>query len=88
MTETESMVERVAKAACEAGYHQWPLTDGYNDRAEKRAWLKIARAAIEAMKEPTPAMLKAGEDSEYGDSYHYAAPRHVWPAMIVKALEE
>lgn len=85
MTETESMVVRVAKAACEAGYHQWPLTDGYNDRVEKRAWLKIARAAIEAMKTPTDDMGN-GLPADYRPGSHSA--KQIWQAMIDAALEE
>ncbi len=46
----ETMVELVARAACEAGFHNWPTTDGYNDRAEKQAWRAIAHAAIAAMR--------------------------------------
>lgn len=28
-----------------------------------------------------PLMESAAEESPHGDSYHYAAPRHQWPAM-------
>ena len=41
-------LEKASIAACEAGHHAWPSTDGYNDRAEKRAFREIAKAAIEA----------------------------------------
>ena len=31
--------------------------------------------------EASEEMLTAAENSPHGDSYHYAAPRHQWPAM-------
>lgn len=39
---------RVARAICEADSHAWP-DDSYNGRAQVRAFLKLARAAIAAM---------------------------------------
>lgn len=41
--------EKVARAICEAGNHKWPETDGYNDKAEKRAFLIMADAAIRSL---------------------------------------
>ncbi|AWB21191.1 hypothetical protein DA075_09930 [Methylobacterium currus] len=38
---------RVAKAVCEADSHAWP-DDSYNGRAQIRAFLKLARAALSA----------------------------------------
>ena len=63
------MIERVAVAIIEA--------------AEKGARGKpreIARAAIEAMREPTEAMIDAADPFEL--------PREIWPAMIDAALSE
>jgi len=77
------MVEKVARACCAAGNHEWPTTDGYNDRAEKRAWFSIARAAIEAMREPTDAMYEgfgADIDPEVFPGY--------WARAIDAALNE
>lgn len=64
------MVERIAKACCEAS----PFFD--NEWAEqdvhmKEMWRIIARAAIEAMQEPTKDMLSAG-------AYYHI--RHAGPA--------
>lgn len=42
----EDRVERWARVCAKAGFHAWPTTDSYNDRAEKRAWGAVARAAI------------------------------------------
>lgn len=53
------MVERVARAMAEAtNGSKWD--DGhYYTGGHKELWMKRARAAIEAMKVPTEAMLKA-----------------------------
>jgi hypothetical protein len=59
----------------------------------------IARAAIAAMKEPTPEMVKAGDDALEWDSSDVNGSLFVrynegdageksWPAMISAALEE
>jgi hypothetical protein len=59
MTDSMSMIERVAKAICErppSGY-SW-LTQS---PSSKRFYEAIARAAIEAMREPTEAMIALGE---------------------------
>jgi len=47
--------EKVARAICEAGNHKWPETDGYNDKAEKRAFLIMADAAIRCL---TPGSME------------------------------
>lgn len=64
------MVERVASALIArralAGREEDPHT--------------LARIAIEAMREPTKAMLKAG-------TMYVTPPHKVWPAMIDAALK-
>lgn len=66
----ETMVERLRQIISEA-------------RAEEKSDAYIARAAIQAMREPTEAMLLAGERAEeLGDSPAY---KH-WRAMIDAAL--
>lgn len=88
MTETESMVVRVAKAIAvkETG-----------SEINYSSFIDTARAAIEAMKTPTPTMRKAGEDAmpdglrwslEYGEGIDEYDPAPVWSSMIDKALEE
>lgn len=83
MTEA-SMVERVARAMADrskarvAGLHLLnaiPM-DGEED------FMKMARAAIEAMREPTEAMVKAGS-SMYCNEYE--AP-DIWEDMIDAAI--
>jgi hypothetical protein len=82
----ETKVESVARALAErsdipqGGYGGW------------EAWLGPARAAIEAMREPTEAMLDAGVDR--WDTHHPGATethqneRATWRAMIDAALSE
>lgn len=80
------MVERVAKAILET----MDLTDGLDGTAAEN----YARAAIEAMREPTEAMFCAGDEriiEALND--HTRILRHVtpaqdaWQAMIDEALK-
>lgn len=72
------MVEQVAKAIWEL----WSNIDGVYDQPawadlkEKDKCLDLARAAIEAMREPTKAMRLLGND------------REIWRAMIDAALRD
>ncbi len=53
---------------------------------QRRIMLASQRAAIAALREPTPAMRKAGEYAI--DEYlHEDTDLHCWHAMIDKALE-
>lgn len=67
------MIERVAKAIGKTVYE--------TDRGGLTGWdaNAVARAAIEAMREPTEAMLEAASGS---------IARWAWPAMIDAALVE
>lgn len=52
---------------------------------------KIARAAVEAMREPTEAMLEVAQDmyEPVGDRAMWPPePKDAWPAMIDAALTE
>lgn len=71
-----TMVEKVARAICLAA------NDGKTDEGFPM-YEGLARAAIEAMKDPTEAMLDAGNDADGYDVYV-----GVWLAMIVSALKE
>lgn len=82
-----SMVERVAKALHTAHYARgrglgpsW----GHIDRFEKEMWLFSARAAIEAMREPTIQMLLVNDIPVGGDCL---SPKECWRAMIDEALK-
>lgn len=78
----QSMVERVAKALFESAVddRQWANADiyAYKDTSLRELYLAKARAAIDAMREPTAEMIGAMEDSYQ--------PDEVWRAMIDAAL--
>ena len=67
-----NMIERVARAIAKS--------QGSNPRWNREGWLKDARAAIEAMREPTEEMSHAGWRTDSGIS------TVVWQAMIDAAL--
>lgn len=95
---SESMIERVAKAQL-AAMDKWAAENG-------KYWhetpaLVVARAAIEAMRSPTPEMVKVIADHSYsyveqGHIYDEfdadpatladGAPAEIWQAMIDAAL--
>ncbi len=92
MGETESMIERVARARCaEQGINpDAPFRNLVGDKqriVNWQAWTGEARAAIEAMREPTDAMIDAGAVAE-GDGNLEAQARNLWAAMIDAALKE
>lgn len=86
---SETMVERVARAIC--------VSEKINDDDALGGWIhwqEAARAAIEAMREPTDAMLIASYDAErtYGrcDNKRELARqmfRPAWRAAIDDALK-
>jgi len=73
------MVERVAKAIVNCGPKRWEDLADYERRA---AMAVVARVAIEAMREPTEAML-ACELRFQGEQLGYA---EIWRRMIDAAL--
>lgn len=74
------MIERVARALFEDANG---TSDGWENTNQTR-WHIAARAAIEAMREPTPGMLQAG----YTEMDYHAEGwlRAAWPLMIDAAL--
>lgn len=88
-----TMVERVAKAidprAFEVDYQKWFLFKAWQDEAREKA-MKQAHAAIEAMREPTEAMVSEVEDPgdiiDGSGALSGSAARSVWRAMIDVAL--
>ena len=84
---SDSMVERVAKAMCEDDGANWnaanfnETANGDEPEEQREYWRVKARAAIEAMKEPTDAMADEG--------YRHIADGadSVWRAMTSKAME-
>lgn len=71
------MVERVATAMARAAKDNWDIPP-----QSEQTWRELARAAIEAMREPTEAMLSAGEPWSESNGLWRS-----WGAMIDEALE-
>jgi len=69
---SDDMIERVARAIAEQ-----------NHGSTWDEWIDEARAAIEAMREPTEAMINAGDRTD-----HDVEATMVWRAMIDEALGE
>lgn len=88
-----TMIERVARALCQQGGFD-PDEQMPNDGPRWCYYVPGARAAIEAMRGPTPAMLiDAGTMTGYGNDsidYRYSDENHVewWQTMITAALTE
>ena len=97
---TDSMIERVAeaiyysqRAATAREKDQW----GKAGEMQRAGYLADARAAIEAMRTPTEAMVKEGlEEGRWEISLGVggehavmfeSAPRTMWEAMIDRALK-
>lgn len=83
------MIERVARAIWASEYTSpWPDGDGYPDDEYRLVARKQARAAIEAMREPTDAM-KAVDGIHWGYGCHVCGGlTEGWQAMIDAALSE
>lgn len=90
MAEQSIMIERVARAMARANYPA--ATD--NDIDEMwEGWVKEARAAIAAMREPTPAMIdrfvSRALQVQIGGGYTWSDyARDQWQTMIDAALQE
>lgn len=80
MTDISPMVERVAIAAYMATGLDTPWPDVTPEY--KEMVYRVTRAAISAMREPTEAMLSAGND----EAHHHGFVSPVWRAMIDAAL--
>ena len=80
------MIERVARVIHEQA-EPWDAFD-----VDRVIWIKIARAAIAAMREPTDEMNDAGADKCDGgcaeESCQFGFMGKIWQAMIDTALEE
>lgn len=87
---SESMVTRVAKALYEATPFKG-TEGGYDEQSEvyRRSCLLLARAAIEAMRQQTPAMDHAGYEAYPGSLIKDGVDHlDIYRAMIDAALEE
>lgn len=89
-----TMIKRVAQAL-EPMWWTVPVDDYPAEKARREARqaesLMKARAAIEAMREPTEAMREAGRDAFERDDYHMSVYHCIgvgYTAMVQAALEE
>ena len=82
-----SMIEKIAEAIYErvrkGARHMPPWAE--QPETVKDWHRKIARVAVEAMREPTAEMVDADDVPMHGD---FMDPIRTWEAMIDKALEE
>lgn len=92
MTMVDKIAKAIARAAVEQNHMLQYFEDngiGYFDDYDNKNYdcIAIARAAIEAMLDPTEAMLDAGWATT---SKHVVdgRPEEIWPAMIQAALKE
>lgn len=76
------MIERVARAVSQS-FHDEGYIEGVSDPAEWNEFLKAARAAIEAMREPTDRMVWDGGTALHDKGEDTAG---IWAAMIDAAL--
>jgi hypothetical protein len=83
MAESE-MVERVARAICR-GVGQVRPDVILTDEPAWHQYIYAARAAIEAMREPTPEMLRAAQTT-HASYLRAATDAEIWQAMIRAAL--
>lgn len=88
-----TMIERVARAMCLEGSADETVFLGvYMKRWEAKK--DEARAAIEAMREPTESMVSAAENGDdpgssiYGDPFVAMPHDEAWKTMIDAALKE
>jgi len=97
------MIERVAKAIVAQKGWDWSANECDNNgscqclccyyggavpiETVRGAEMDSARAAIKAMREPTDAMVTAG-DTTFADYEGWGPPRETWPRMIDAALSD
>lgn len=75
------MVEKVASGMLGCPVQNLP------NKEDRAYWRRNARAAIEAMREPTEAMISSAYDLDYiGGSSERASAGDHWAAMIDAAL--
>lgn len=91
---SESMIERVARSLCEA-QRQLPGDPTWETTCARDLYRVEARAAIEAMREPTTAMIWNGGRAGRGDPWFNGmdvrpevGASSVWALMIDAALEK
>ena len=85
------MIEKVARAIAAEDIHLAAAFSGVGSvnaqHYERKIAFQMARAAIEAMREPTEAMIDKGAVAE-GDGNLAVEAQNIWQAMIDGALGE
>lgn len=79
MTDIPEMVERVARALAPLSWAALGLADTLAHKNRRTASLRHARAAIEAMRDPTDAMVEVGQK-------RFPGPSSLFSAMVDEAL--
>lgn len=85
----ETMVERVARAIYEADDPwnvAWPWPNLKDGHTAADGYRRVARAAIEAMRDPTKAMHEAGECAPTGIGGSPPSVGNIYRTMIDAAL--
>ena len=77
-----SMVERVARALLAHEWRDHPTPPAF-ETEHREYWMTDARAAIEAMRQPTEAMEESLPHRNLGDEL---SPSEIWTTMIAAAL--
>jgi hypothetical protein len=84
------MIERVARAIAHADEqnggppYEYRLAQGKHAKAQL---YDEARAAIQAMREPTEAMVESGSDGRQPGNSRWGNTMKTWKAMIDEALK-
>lgn len=88
-----TMIERVARAMCadDSPHNDWDSRDMSDFTRD--AWRKMAKAAIEAMREPTDEMIAAGEAEFFehlpeARDWTLSYTKTAYEAMIDAALKD
>lgn len=81
-----TLIERATRALCVG----LPDEDGYQDACCGKCgrWVEKAREVLEAIREPSDAMVDAGLPQVQAIEVEEPDIRDVWQAMIDAALEE
>ena len=91
--ETPEMVERVARALARKTWKQQRSVDENRTADEYvdacwRLYAEDAATAIDALMEPTEAMLRAGDRPGWDDSVTVGLALEIWQAMLRAALSQ
>ena len=73
-------IERAAKAMTELDGFEWD--DTQKTASSRRTYSRLARAALDAIEEPTPEMIEAAKAAPFGDDGDYAG----WFGVIWRAM--